>query len=418
MIFFGIGPRLVDLVDREYHRHAGGGGMVDRLDGLRHHIVIGRNDDDRHVGHFRSASTHGRESLVARRIEERDTPPVVELHAVSADMLRDSAGLSGDHVGVAYIVEQRGLAVVDVSHHGHHRRTRHEVLLAVLLGVDRLLYLDGHELDLEPELLGHDDQSLGVEPLVDRHHQSEIHAGRYDVGHRHVHHRRQLADRNEFGHFQHVLLLFLTLHLLAQAGRHGLALVAAMLGRLELRAFRRQPGQRVLDLLLYLFVADLRLDDRFHGLALFPVAQPGFRTVLGAALRRIRAASLRLRTTVGPGRSRLILLLSYIDLILSNALALLAPAMAVLPFLFLERLHVDLAEHLGTRQAGSLLGPEQVALIGCDPLVISLALHHDRSRHSLLGPRRRSRLLGNDDRLPDRLRRLDRLDIGRRGGRR
>ena len=82
-------------------------------------------------------------------------------------MLRDSAGLSGDHVGIAYIVEQRGFAVVDVSHHGHYRRTRHEVLLAVLLGVDRLLYLDGHELDLEPELLGHDDQSLGVEPLVD-----------------------------------------------------------------------------------------------------------------------------------------------------------------------------------------------------------------------------------------------------------
>ena len=92
--------------------------------------------------------------------------------------------------------------------------------------------------------------------------------------------------------------------------------------------------------------------------------------------------------------------------------------MAVLPFLFLERLHVDLAEHLGTRQAGSLLGPKQVALIGCDPLVVSLALHHDRSRHRLLGPRRRSRLLGNGDRLPDRLRRLDRLDIGRRGGRR
>ena len=191
-----------------------------------------------------------------------------------------------------------------------------------------------------------------------------------------------------------------------------------MLGRLELRAFRRQPGQRVLDLLLYLFVADLRLDDRFHGLALFPVAQPGFRTVLGAALRRIRAASLRLRTTVGPSRSRLILLLSYIDLILSNALALLAPAMAVLPFLFLERLHVDLAEHLGTRQAGSLFRPEQVALIGCDPLVISLALHHDRSRHRLLGPRRRSRLLGNGDRRSDRLRRFDRLDIGRRDGRR
>ena len=34
-------------------------------------------------------------------------------------MLGDAAGLAGDHIGMAQRIEQRGLAVVDMAHHGH-----------------------------------------------------------------------------------------------------------------------------------------------------------------------------------------------------------------------------------------------------------------------------------------------------------
>ena len=43
-------------------------------------------------------------------------------------MLGDAAGLAGHDVGVADGVEQRGLAVVDVAHDGHHRRPRLQIL--------------------------------------------------------------------------------------------------------------------------------------------------------------------------------------------------------------------------------------------------------------------------------------------------
>ena len=57
-------------------------------------------------------------------------------------MLGDAARLAGDHVGVADIVQQGGLTVVDVAHDHHHGGAGLKVLLLVLGGVDQLL-LDG-----------------------------------------------------------------------------------------------------------------------------------------------------------------------------------------------------------------------------------------------------------------------------------
>jgi hypothetical protein len=54
---------------------------------------------------------------------------------VRADVLRDAAGLAGDHVRLADVVEQRRLAVVDVAHDGDHGRARHERLLVDRVGL-------------------------------------------------------------------------------------------------------------------------------------------------------------------------------------------------------------------------------------------------------------------------------------------
>ena len=68
--------------------------------------------------HHGAAGTHGGEGLMARGIQEGDGL-AVDLHLIGADVLRDAAGLAGGHVRVADIVQQAGLAVVDVAHDHH-----------------------------------------------------------------------------------------------------------------------------------------------------------------------------------------------------------------------------------------------------------------------------------------------------------
>ena len=94
----GVAAGLVDLVDRDEDRHVRGLGMVDGLDRLRHHAVVGRHDQDDDVRRLGAAGAHGREGLVARGVEERDLA-VGGLHLVGADVLGDAAGLPLRHLG-------------------------------------------------------------------------------------------------------------------------------------------------------------------------------------------------------------------------------------------------------------------------------------------------------------------------------
>ena len=67
----GVGVGLVDLVDRDDDRHLRGAGVVDRLDRLGHHAVVGGDHDDRDVGDLGAAGAHRRERLVARACRGR-----------------------------------------------------------------------------------------------------------------------------------------------------------------------------------------------------------------------------------------------------------------------------------------------------------------------------------------------------------
>ena len=97
--------------------------MVNRLDGLWHDTIIGRHDDHRDIGDLGAAGAHRRERLVARCIEEGDLAPI-DLDLIGADVLGDAARLTRRHLRIADGVEQRGLAVVNVAHDGHHRRAQ------------------------------------------------------------------------------------------------------------------------------------------------------------------------------------------------------------------------------------------------------------------------------------------------------
>ncbi len=136
-----------------------------------------------------------------------------QLDVIGADVLGDTAGLAGHDVGLADVIEQRGLAVVDVAHDGHDRRTGHQLLRAlfglVQLGFGGVLVLPDR---LEPE--GGRDQLdlIEVQPLVHRHHQAQLlERELHDLGGRHLHGAGELRDRDELVHPDQGLLPLLLL---------------------------------------------------------------------------------------------------------------------------------------------------------------------------------------------------------------
>ena len=67
-----VGLGLVDLVHRDDDRDVRRPRVVDRLDRLRHHAVVGGDDEHGDVGDLRAARTHRGERLVTRRVDEGD----------------------------------------------------------------------------------------------------------------------------------------------------------------------------------------------------------------------------------------------------------------------------------------------------------------------------------------------------------
>ena len=122
---------------------------------------------------------------------------------VRADVLGDPAGFAGDDVRVADRVEQRGLAVVDVTHDGDDRRARllERVVVFVVVAEQRLQL----ELGL---LAGLDEQHVGTERLGDEldhlvgerlragDHLARVEQQAHEVGGGAVQLRRELLDRD------------------------------------------------------------------------------------------------------------------------------------------------------------------------------------------------------------------------------
>src|SRR5215211_7307917 len=178
-----VGVLLVDLVDRHHDRDPGRLGVVDRLHGLGHDPVVGRDHQHGDVGDGRAPGPHGGERLVAGGVDEGHQAAVgARPDLVGADVLGDAAGLAGDHVGVADGVQQLGLAVVDVAHDGHHRRAGTQVLVAVGLGVlPALDLLEGvglagvDDLDVGADLLGQQGDRLVGHRLGGGQHLAHLH---------------------------------------------------------------------------------------------------------------------------------------------------------------------------------------------------------------------------------------------------
>ena len=164
--------RLVDLVDRDDDRHLRGARVIDRFLRLRHDAVVGGDDEDDDVRHLGAARAHHREGFVARRVEEHDLPAAL-LDVIRADVLRDAARFAAGDVGLADRVEQRRLAVVDVTHDGDDRTARRR---ARRVGLLHRLELDGlferDDFGVDAEGFRDLEREVGTEGGVDREHEA------------------------------------------------------------------------------------------------------------------------------------------------------------------------------------------------------------------------------------------------------
>ena len=98
-------------------------------------------------------------------------------------MLGDAAGLGLADAGVSDGVQQPGFAVVDVTHHGHHRRTGLQIVLAAVVlavgevkGLQQLavLVLGADDLDVVVHLAAQQFERLVADRLGGRHHLAEV----------------------------------------------------------------------------------------------------------------------------------------------------------------------------------------------------------------------------------------------------
>ena len=60
------------------------------------------------------------------RVKENNAPPVL-LHVIGANSLCDAPSFPFGDIGFADSVQQRGFPVVNVAHHGYHRRAGLEI---------------------------------------------------------------------------------------------------------------------------------------------------------------------------------------------------------------------------------------------------------------------------------------------------
>ena len=262
-----IRARHVDLVDGDDQRNTRGLGVIDGFDRLRHHTVIGRDDQHHDVRHLGATLAHGGECLVTRRVDESYLLAVRRRHLIGADVLRDATRLARGDVGVADRVEQRSLPVVDVAHDRDDRGAG--LLVAFFVGLtDEALFDVGlrYALGRVAELAHDEFRRVRVDHVVDLVHRALTHQELDDVNGSFGHAVGEFLYRDDFrnDHLAHDLVARLYDTSLPQL----LAFTPSLERGKRTLALRLIEGVRDGELdALALFVADL--DRTFRRLGTF-----------------------------------------------------------------------------------------------------------------------------------------------------
>ena len=163
----GLGVGLIDFVHSHNDGNVSRARVIDGFESLRHDAVVGRHYQDHDVSDLGAPRAHARECFVTGGVDEHNLAPAL-LHVIGADVLGDSAGFFFRYVGDANGIEQRSLAMVDVTHDGDHGSALHAVRLDLgLLNVLHRFLFEGdgvyRRAEIPRQLVG----QLGIERLVD-----------------------------------------------------------------------------------------------------------------------------------------------------------------------------------------------------------------------------------------------------------
>ena len=183
---------------------------------------------------------------------------VFELNIICSNMLCDTTCLTCNDISLAYIVEQRCFAMVDVPHNRDNRWTRHQILRVIgFVFFDIFCGFGTDKIGLETKFIGNNLNRFGIYSLIDTNKHSKIHINLYDIIYRHLHHRSQLIDSNELceskyfrlSHFQ----LNLTFYFLTNIFTLFFSIVYRFL--IKLTSFA-SDSQSLSNILIYVFYID------------------------------------------------------------------------------------------------------------------------------------------------------------------
>ena len=149
----GVRTGLIDLIDRNNNGYVRRLGMVDGLDGLRHHAVIRSNNQNNDIGYASTTSTHGGKGLVTRGIN-KGNGTTLDLNLRCTNCLSNAARLTSSNAGVTNGIQKRSLTVIDVAHNRNHGRPGLQILGIIVEGKGILLFL-GHNLYIYTQVVRH-----------------------------------------------------------------------------------------------------------------------------------------------------------------------------------------------------------------------------------------------------------------------
>ena len=201
-----IGGLEITLVDRHHDGDLCCLRMTESLESLGHEPVIGGDHEDNDIRDIRTACAHGREGCVTRGINEGDGM-ALPFDGIGTDALGDATRLAGSDLGTTDCVEQRGLAVIDMSHEGDDGSAR---LIRLRLLLNRLGWFDNDLLLLVDTAAGDplfalEEQSVNIaelrgdlrfDRLIDVCEDLHPHQILDDLEGGHLHLSRQLLDQD------------------------------------------------------------------------------------------------------------------------------------------------------------------------------------------------------------------------------
>ena len=145
-----IGAGLIDFVNGNDNGNACGLCVVDGFNGLRHHAVVRRDNQNNDVGHLCTTGTHGGKRFVTGRVNKGNTA-AVDGNLRSTDGLRNTACLTGGNTRMPNGVQKRSFTVVNVAHNGNDRRTGLKIFWIVIEGKGIFFFLC-HNLDFPTQI--------------------------------------------------------------------------------------------------------------------------------------------------------------------------------------------------------------------------------------------------------------------------